>query len=67
MPKMKTHKATAKRIRLTANKKIVHRHPNVRHFMAGRSPKTKRQSGCTGTMTTAGYVKRVINQLPYDH
>lgn len=42
MPKIKTHKATAKRFVVTKTKKITHRKPGQDHFNA-------RESGNTGT------------------
>jgi large subunit ribosomal protein L35 len=42
MPKIKTHKATAKRFRVTKNKKIKQRKAGQGHFNARESGKTKR-------------------------
>ncbi len=56
--KMKSHKASRKRIRLTPNGKLVRTQCNVRHLMAGRSPKRKRNARKLTVTTTAGYVRR---------
>ncbi|HEX5444402.1 MAG TPA: 50S ribosomal protein L35 [Pirellulales bacterium] len=42
MPKQKTHKATKKRFRLTANGKAMHRHAGTSHLAAGMSKKRRR-------------------------
>lgn len=42
MPKMKTHKGTKKRVRLTASGKIKHRRANTGHLMSGKSGKRRR-------------------------
>ena len=42
MPKIKTHKATAKRYIITKNKKIKHRKAGQNHFNAKESGKIKR-------------------------
>jgi len=59
MPKMKTHKASLRRIRLTKNKKILRRQCGVRHLMTHRSPKRKRNLRGPATTTTKGYVDMV--------
>jgi large subunit ribosomal protein L35 len=42
MPKQKTHKATKKRFRLTANGKAMHRQAGTSHLAAGMSKKRRR-------------------------
>lgn len=37
MPKMKTHKGTKKRMKLTANGKVKHKTANAGHLMSGKS------------------------------
>ena len=37
MPKMKTHKGIKKRVRISANGKVKHRHANTGHLMSGKS------------------------------
>ena len=56
MPKMKTHKASLRRVRLTKNGKILRRQCGVRHMMTNRSPKRKRNLRGPATTTTRGYV-----------
>lgn len=42
MPKMKTHKGTKKRFRLTANGKAKHRHAGTSHLATRKTHKQKR-------------------------
>lgn len=60
MPKMKSHKASRRRLRVTKNGKIVRRQCGVRHMMTNRSPKMKRQHRASATTTTTGIVKKFI-------
>jgi large subunit ribosomal protein L35 len=53
MPKMKTHKATAKRVRFTSTGKLVHKPASQAHLLSKKSSKRKRKfaimtevSGC---------------------
>ncbi len=39
MPKMKTHKGTKKRVRVTASGKLKHKRANAGHLMSGKSGK----------------------------
>jgi len=43
MPKMKTHKATKKRIRVTAKGKIKRKKSGLRHLAGSKSAKQKRR------------------------
>jgi large subunit ribosomal protein L35 len=58
MPKMKSHKASKKRIRLTPNGKLLRTQINVRHLLANRSPKRKRNARKLTETTAAGYKRR---------
>ncbi len=42
MPKMKTRKGVAKRMRITKNGKIMRRKAGLRHLLSGKSRKRKR-------------------------
>lgn len=59
MPKMKSHKASKRRMRVTRNGKIVRTTCGVRHLLAGRTPKTKRNRRNKSITTNKGNVKRV--------
>lgn len=56
--KMKSHKASRRRLRITRNGKILRRQGGVRHLMTHRSPKKKRQLGQPTVTTTRGLVKK---------
>jgi large subunit ribosomal protein L35 len=43
MPKMKTHKGTAKRFRVTGSGKLVHKRANASHNMSKKSSSRKRR------------------------
>ena len=45
MPKLKTHRGTAKRIRTTATGKLLRRRAFGGHFLAGKSESRKRVIG----------------------
>jgi large subunit ribosomal protein L35 len=63
MPKMKSHKGFKRRMRVTRNGKIVRTTCGVRHLLAGRTPKTKRNRRAKSVSTAAPYVKRAIIAL----
>ncbi len=52
MPKMKTHKGTKKRFRLTATGKAKHRKAGTSHLQTRMSQKRKRNLRGTGTLET---------------
>ncbi|MCA9156557.1 MAG: 50S ribosomal protein L35 [Planctomycetales bacterium] len=58
MPKLKTHKGTKKRFRLTAKGKAKHRQAGTSHLQARMSPKRKRN--LRGTTTVATCMERSI-------
>jgi len=66
MPKMKTHKASKRRMRLTNNKKVVRTKTNVRHLLTHRTPKQKRQNRRKAVMTDKTWVDRLKYMHPYD-
>lgn len=43
MPKQKTNKSIAKRIKITRNGKVKRGRPGRRHLQSGKTPKTRRQ------------------------
>lgn len=45
MPKLKTHKGTAKRIKKTSSGKLLHRRPSRNHFLSKKSSARKRGLG----------------------
>lgn len=63
MPKIKTHKATAKRIKVTGTGKILRTHGFQNHKKAAKSKRTLRQMGEMQT-TDAGMVRRIRRLVP---
>ena len=64
MPKMKTHKAGAKRYKVTATGKIMRRHAGIGHLLANKSSSRKRK--LFGEAETASTQKDLISkELPY--
>jgi ribosomal protein L35 len=53
MPKMKTHKATSKRYKLTKNKKIIKRTAGQNHFNARENGNTGRNKKSDVVASTA--------------
>ncbi len=62
MPKMKTHRAAAKRFRTTATGKLKRRKANKSHILAKKSRKRKRGLR-QSTLVAASDVKRVKRML----
>lgn len=65
MPKIKTHKATAKRFKVTKNKKVLKRTAGQGHFNGketGNTRRQKRNDKTIGCDTLAKTVKTLINQ-----
>jgi large subunit ribosomal protein L35 len=53
MPKQKTHKGTAKRVRVTGTGKLVHEHTNDQHKFEVKSSSRKRRVDGTGLVSKA--------------
>ena len=62
MPKLKTHRGTAKRIRLTSTGKVMRRRAFGGHFLAGKSASRKRVIGSSAQVkgSVAKSLKRAI-------
>ncbi|MBM3189632.1 MAG: 50S ribosomal protein L35 [Chloroflexi bacterium] len=65
MPKLKTHKATAKRFKLTGSGKLVRTKGEKRHLRRNRSKRAKRTPWRMIEVDTQGEVKRVMRLAPY--
>ncbi len=65
MPKLKTHKATAKRFKLTGTGKLMRTRGEKRHLRRNRSKRVKRVSWKMVEMVTPGEVTRVTRLAPY--
>ena len=59
MPKMKTHKATAKRFRLTKNGVLMHMQQGRTHLRRRKSSSKKSDYRHAVPSTTRGVIKRV--------
>ncbi len=64
MPKMKTHRAAAKRYKVTASGKIKRRHAFKSHILTKKSAERKRRLSKMEDLFE-GEVKRVKTELPY--
>ena len=53
MPKQKTHKGTAKRVRVTGTGKLVHEHTNNQHKFEHKSSSRKRRVSGTDVLSPA--------------
>jgi len=62
MPKMKTHKATKKRFRLTASGKVKHRAAGTSHLAVRMSPKRRRNLRGTRVLANA-LTRSVVDSL----
>jgi large subunit ribosomal protein L35 len=62
MPKLKTHKGTAKRVKLTATGKITRRRASGNHLLSKKSKSRKRAINSTAEITggMARNVKRAL-------
>lgn len=64
MPKMKTHRGAAKRLRLTASGKVKRARANKSHLLASKTAKRKRHLRQPAYVDAADR-KRVNRLLPY--
>ena len=62
MPKLKTHKATAKRVKQTSTGKLTRRRAYGAHLLAKKSKSRKRAINTTATIT-GGVAKKVKRSL----
>ena len=65
MPKIKTHKATAKRFKKTGSGKIVRTHIGKSHLRRRTSKRVKRGLDKTEEVTTGGNLRRVRRLAPF--
>lgn len=63
MPKMKTKKALAKRVKRTGTGKLKRSHAYISHFAANKSQKQKRKLK-KGTLVSKSDYKRIKLMLP---
>lgn len=65
MPKIKTHKATAKRLRYSGTGKLMRTKSGKSHLRRKKSKRVKRQFDKTLEVTHKGTRKRVRKLAPY--
>ena len=66
MPKIRTHRGTAKRVKVSANGKVTHRHQftGCGHILSKKTSKRKRHARKDATVFK-GDLKRFGPQIPY--
>lgn len=64
MPKLKTHKGLAKRVRLTASGKAKRGHSHARHILTKKTSKRKRNLDID-TLVAEADLERIYAMLPY--
>jgi len=64
MPKIRTHKGTAKRFRVTKNGKVLGRHAQQSHILEKKSPKRKRAFTGVQEISPAD-AKNIKRDAPY--
>lgn len=65
MPKIKTHKATAKRFRRTGSGKLVHRHQGRTHLRRNKAPRTLRKYSKIEVIELRADERRIERVAPY--
>jgi large subunit ribosomal protein L35 len=65
VPKLKTHKATAKRFKLTGSGKLMRTKGEKRHLRRKRSKRAKRSAWKMLEVETPGENQRIKRLLPY--
>lgn len=66
MPKMKTHRATAKRVKITATGKIKRSQTNKRHLLNSNAKTSKRKARLRkSTLVDKTMAANVKKMLPY--
>lgn len=64
MPKQKTRKSVAKRLKQTGTGKFIHARPGKRHILTKKSPKRKARLGKNKELTGT-FVSNTQKALPY--
>jgi large subunit ribosomal protein L35 len=64
MPKLKTHKGAAKRVRTTASGKFKRGHSHARHILTSKTTKRKRHLDID-TLVSESDEQRFRDMLPY--
>ena len=63
MPKQKTHRAAAKRFRITRTGKVLHRKATGKHFLTKKSGSRRRRvEGMTGVTAERTNIRRLLGK-----
>ena len=65
MPKIKTHKSTSKRFRLTGSGKVMRTRLGKSHLRRKKSSRIKAELPEMHEVTAKGQIKRVLTLAPY--
>lgn len=65
MPKLKTKKSVAKRVKITGTGKIKHFSPGGSHLLSKKSTKRKRRIKKSSLLKNKGAIKIIKRLLPY--
>ncbi len=63
MPKQKTHKGLAKRVKVTANRKIKHRRAGASHLMSVKNAKRRRRIRRSVVVGSNTITRKMVNAL----
>lgn len=63
MPKQKTHKGLAKRVKVTARGKIKHRRAGASHLMSGKSAKSRRRIRRPAIVGSSTQTRKLVAEL----
>ena len=65
MPKIKTHKITSKRFKLTGSGKLMRTKGEKRHLRTNRSKRSRRASWKMVEVVAHGEIKRIMRLAPF--
>lgn len=63
MPKMKTHKGLAKRVKITARGKVKFKQSNMGHLMSGKPGKRRRRLRSRVVLANKGLTQRTVRAV----
>ena len=63
MPKQKTHKGLAKRIKVTARGKVTHKRAGTGHLMNSKNAKRRRRLRGPATLKNRAQVQAILTKL----
>jgi large subunit ribosomal protein L35 len=63
MPKLKTHKGLAKRVKITARGKVKHHRPGASHLMSVKNAKRRRRINRPGVIGNKALAKKMLTEL----